>query len=261
MELSMRLPQASPLYKPEVGETIDLPMDDSIAPFVLTHGRWQAEELQFIRAHLPLRSAVLIDVGANIGLVTRQLMHQLPSIVAAVCFEPHPRNFRLLTRNLGHLPQCYLVHAAVGGTEGMLEFYEEASNAGNYSLNLDAMRGKEFRTSTVRCMSATAENLLGSLPPELRDGPIVWKSDTQGFDELIVTSLSDEFWSRVHCGVMEIWRIAKPTFDRSRLATILAMFPVLRFSEDMQKNLSANDVLEFATGDDYQHRDLFFARG
>jgi FkbM family methyltransferase len=258
--LQIRLPERSPLYSRDGGQVVELPLDDVIAPFVLDHGQWQTEELEFIAAHPPPTPSVLIDVGANVGLITRQLMHRLPQIRAAACFEPHPGNFRLLERNLAHLPHCYPVQAAVGERAGDLCFYEEPGNAGNYSLNPDAMRGREYRTSVVKCVPATEAQLLAPLPEELRHHPVVWKSDTQGFDELIVTSLPDTFWSRVAVGVMELWRIERPCFDRQRLARVLANFSVRRFGEDPDRNLAVNDILAFSDGRDYRHSDLFFAR-
>lgn len=256
----MRVPPDSPLFAPEGGEIIDLPMDEVIAPYVLDHGQWQSEELNFLAAHLPERRCVLIDVGANIGLITRQLLHRLPTIAAAVCYEPHPGNFQLLARNLSHLPQCRLVQAAVGTAEGELTFYEDKHNAGNYSLNLSAMRNTEYVTSVVHCIPATEAQLLAPLDEPLRHLPMIWKSDTQGFDELIMVTLPDEFWARVHGGVMEISRVSRPSFDRARLRSILAMYPVRRLGFELDRNVSVDEILAYAEGDDHQHRDLFFAR-
>jgi FkbM family methyltransferase len=260
MGLRMRLSPASPLYRAAGGETVEFPLDDVIAPFVLEHGQWQTEELAFVDAHLGGRASVLVDIGANTGLITRQLMHRVTQIVAAVCFEPHPGNFVYLERNLAHLPQCHPVQAAVGLEDGELVFYEESSNAGNYSLNLDAMRGKEYRTSKVRCIAASEAAVLQPLSAAQRSLPIVWKSDTQGYDEVIVTALPDSFWSRVHCGVMEIWRIERPAFDRRRLAEILGQFPIRRFGHDDARDVPIEEILTFGEGTDYAHRDLFFAR-
>lgn len=257
----MRVPQDSPLFKAGGGEFVELPLDDVIAPFVLTHGHWQMEELEFFAAHQPAGPSVLIDVGANIGLVTRQLIHRLPSLAAALCFEPHPANFRWLSRNLAHLPQCHLVQAAIGvGAAQELRFYEEVGNVGNYSLNLDAMRGKQYRTSVVQCVPATESQLLARLPEALRDRPLIWKSDTQGFDESIMTSLPDSFWNRVHAGVIEMWRIERPAFDRGRLAQILGSFAIRRFGAQRDRNVSVEEILEYSTGSDYRQDDLYFAR-
>lgn len=258
--LQLRVPPSSPLFAANGGETIELPMDDVITPFVLDRGQWQSEELEFFAAHLPAGRSVLLDIGANIGLVARQLMHRLPAIASAVCFEPHPANLRLLKRNLEHLAQCHIVQAAVGAVSGEIVFYEDVHNAGNYSLNLDAMRNTEYRTSVVRCIEATEEQLLAPLPDEYRRLPLLWKSDTQGFDELIMVTLPDTFWSRVHSGVMEISRIDRPAFDRARLGSILATYAIRRFGDEPARNLSVEEILAFSDGRDFKHRDLFFAR-
>jgi FkbM family methyltransferase len=258
--LQLRLAPESPLYRAGGGETVEFPLDEVLAPFVLDHGQWQTEELAFFEAHVAQQASVLVDVGANVGFITRQVMHRLPGVVAAVCFEPHPGNFTYLKRNLAHLPQCHPVQAALGRQNGELLFYEETNNAGNYSLNIDAMRGKDYRTSAVKCIAASEQAILAALSEAQRALPVIWKSDTQGYDEIIMTALPDSFWNRVQCGVMEITRIERPPFDQDRLGSILKGFEVLRFGDDVARNLAVDEVLEFAGGGDYRHRDLFFAR-
>ena len=259
--ITVRLASHSPLYRANGGELVDLVVDDVLAPHVLASHQWQSEEVDFLRMHGMRQPCVLVDVGANIGLVTRQLLHQTPQIAAAVCFEPHPQNFHYLRRNLKHLEQCYLQQTALGPFEGELVFFEDTHNIGNYSLNADAMQGKEHRTSVVRCTKATMENLVAPLPESVRHLPILWKSDTQGFDETIVTMLPDEFWSKVRAGVMEIWRIDRPAFDAHRLASILREFDVLHFGDSPALKVSAEDVVRYAEGRDGGSRDLHFARG
>ena len=202
--ITIRLPAESPLHGGEEAFSIDLPIDQVITPFVMENGHWQLEELEFFSSHLPSVACVLLDIGANIGLVSRQMLHRLPSIKSAICFEPNPNNHSFLCRNLRHLPQCLIIQAALGHVDGTVQFFEDNSNIGNYSLNQDAMRGKSFCVTHVPCLKATTRNLLGSLPKELSKSPILWKSDTQGFDEVITTTLPDAFWSQVHAGVMEL---------------------------------------------------------
>lgn len=257
--VTLRVPQGSPLFRRDDGETLELPLDRIIAPWVLDHGYWQMEELSFVAAHAPKQPLVLFDIGANIGLMTRQFMHALPCIVGAVCYEPHPLHFKLLSRNLAHLQHCCLVQAAAGAAAGQLAFYEDLHNAGNYSLNLDAMRGREYRTSIVDCVRAHDGEFLSRLTVETAKLPIIWKSDTQGFDEIIATSLSDDFWRRVPVAVMEISRISRPEFDTARLSNILEQFPIRRFGSRPEQ-LSVEDVLQFAGGGDALHEDLLLAK-
>ena len=258
--ITLRLPPHSPLYGGEHASSIDLPIDEVITPFVIENRNWQTDEVQFLSSHLPSAPCILFDIGANIGLFSRQMLHRMPSIKAAVCFEPSPINIVFLRRNLNHLPQCVIVQAALGEINGTLQFFQDASNIGNYSLNQDAMRGKSFSTTSVPCLKATTENLLRGVPQELSELPILWKSDTQGFDELIITTLPDSFWSHVHAGVMELWRISKPPVDYNRLASILDLFPIRRYSDTPDKNVSAIDIIEYCQGNDYFHKDLLFSR-
>lgn len=258
--VELRVPEDSPLYSSAGGATVELPIDEVIAPDVLDRGRWQTDVLELFKAHAPAQPCVLLDIGANVGLMTRQLVHALPQIVAAACFEPHPASFKYLQRNLSHLPQCHPVQAAVGMAGGDLVFYQDLRNAGNYSLNPDAMRGQRYTTTRVRGVAADEAELLAPFEPSQRTLPIVWKSDTQGFDERIVTSLSDAFWAQVHCGVMEVSRIDRPQFDRNRLGAILERFAVRCFADDPQRIVPVEEVLEFSQGMDNRHRDVFFAR-
>jgi FkbM family methyltransferase len=256
----VRLPPTSPLYRSPGGEAVTLPVDQHILPIVIRQKRWQTEEVAFFVGHAPPEPTVLIDVGANCGLVTRQLLHASGSIAAAVCFEPHPTNFAALQSNLAHLDRCHLHQLALGSSDGEMRFYEDVTNAGNYSMNVAAMADYGYRTTSVRCVRATEDAVLGALPASLRGLPLLWKSDTQGFDELIMATLPDSFWGRVQVGIMELWRIERPAFDRARLSAILAQFPVRRFGNEPARNVSVEEVLEYSAGRDQRFRDLHFAR-
>jgi len=256
----LQLPDSSPLFRADRAKSIELPVDDVISKEVIESACWQLDELRFFESRMPEGDCVLLDVGANVGLMTRQLLHRAPRIAAAVCFEPHPLNFDILARNVAHLPQCRPVNAALGPNEGTLTFYEELGNAGNYSLNPDAMRGKTFRTSRVECRRASSDVLLGAVPQSLAHAPVLWKSDTQGLDESIATSLDDAFWDRVHVAVMELWCIDKPALDRDRFAAIVERFDVRRFGHQPDVQLTIDEILAFAGQRDYRHADLYLAR-
>jgi len=258
--LRWTLPADSPLLRAGVADAIELPVDRVITPFVITHGHWQAEEIDFIARHAPQGPAVLFDVGANVGLVTRALCHALPQIEAAVCFEPHPLNSLLLQRNLAHLPHCHVVAAGLGPVAGLLPFYVEDGNAGNYSLAADAMRSRSHRQISVPVLQASEENLYAPLAAALRESPVIWKSDTQGFDEVIATALPAAFWQRVQVGVLEISRIVRPEFSRQALAQLLQHFELRRFADRPDHNLTVEEIMAFAEGSDDTHADLFLAR-
>jgi FkbM family methyltransferase len=261
--ITVALRKDSLLYRAGGGEQVELAMDRTIAPSVMQQGDWQADEVRFLAQHAPKSECVLIDVGANVGLMTRSLCHSLPQLRAAVAFEPDPGNYRLLLRNLAHLPVCHPERAALGAEEGELPFYLDEDNCGNYSLLADAMRTRGHSQIVVTCHRASEDALyapLGEQAAAVRALPVVWKSDTQGFDEIIATTLPLGFWQRVQCGVMEIARLNRPNLDRVRLAAVLETFDVRVWSHAPTQQLSVQAIIEHSQGTDDQHADLLFAR-
>jgi FkbM family methyltransferase len=258
--LRWQLPADSPLFASPGGEAIELRVDSVIAPFVLRHGNWQKPEVDFLSRHAPAGASLLFDIGANVGLVARQLLQRLPAIQAAVCFEPHPLNHLLLTRNVAHLSHCHPVRAALGDQKAELTFYEDLDNAGNYSLHEASMKGSRFLTSVVQCLIATEDNLYSSIDPALRNLPVIYKSDTQGFDELIATTLPLSFWDKVNVGVMELSTSCR-AFNTERLLKIVERFPIRRFGHETSRNLSAAEVLAFYSSGSARQADFYFGAG
>lgn len=87
-------------------------LDGSITPFVLAHGRWQTEELEFIRT----RSNVVHSADRH--WVKHRTCHEaIDASVVEHCgsrvLQIAPRNCRLLTYRR-HLPQCHLIHSVIG---------------------------------------------------------------------------------------------------------------------------------------------------
>lgn len=134
-----------------------------------------------------------------------------------------------------------------------MDFHRDLNNIGNYSLNDDAMRARLFDTIQVECVD-TAEWMRNAFRPRAEDR-IIWKSDTQGYDELIVCRTPSDVFDRIEIAIMELWRIAKPAFDLDVFAARLDAFPNKRLGPETP--CATEEVLEFLKGDDWQHEDLF----
>ena len=208
----------------------------------------------------------LVDVGANVGLFTRQCLNQIGNIRQVHCYEPNPLNFKLLTRNLGGVGRVALNNYGLSDTEGVFEFYLDPDNAGNYSLNRNAMP-EGYRTTEVSIRRADAERDkwgagIGSTEDGIaQDSPgILYKSDTQGFDETIACALDLDFWRRVRVGIFELWRLPGKNYDRDRFAQILDSFPYRIFEKHPDRNLSASEVIRYLDGVDMEFDDLYVWR-
>jgi len=237
--------------------TIHLPSDSIVGASAFIDKSWDPLKPKLFAkvAESCADGIVLVDIGANVGLFSRQCLSLIPNIAAAFCYEPHPGNFELLTRNIGGVPNVNLFRKGLSNTSGNLVFYEDPNNVGNYSLNPAAMPAN-YRQSTVEILDSPTQEILWLS----YNKPVFYKSDTQGHDELIATSLSDQFWIRVKVAVFELWRIPGKTYDRNRFISILDSFPQKVFQSKPTLNVGSNSVVEYLNGTDGAFDDLIVLR-
>jgi FkbM family methyltransferase len=227
--------------------------DEGVGIITFVNKVWDRKKLEFFTDQAKkYEKIVLVDVGANVGLFTRQLATSNKNLIKAYCYEPHPRNFEMLQKNLSPWNNAQLINSALSNEIGTLEFYVDPENAGNYSLNKSAMVNEEHSVISVSVNRAADEekNWLSL------NEPILYKSDTQGFDEIIATDLSLNFWSTVRCASLELWRVAKPDFDETKFVDILDLFPFKAFEKNPQAMVSSDAILDYCKGLDGECDDV-----
>jgi FkbM family methyltransferase len=235
-----------------VGETLILPKDKVISPAVLSAAEWEYSLIERVSSRLNRsRSYTLLDIGANIGLFSRQLLKRSPIFKRVICVEPHPENFAMLRYNLGHLlDKVEPFNIAFGSADGEALLYCDTENFGNYSLASDAMRNRSYWQVPI-FVRETGDWMMRHIK---EPGALVWKSDVQGYDEIIVAATPLEVWSTVEIAVMEIWRIRKPAFDLEAFRARLDYFPYRQLGDTM--NVTTEEVIDYAVGDDWTHSNL-----
>jgi len=245
---------------PRVAPTVKLVTDYLMCPIVLGRHRWQIEELNFAkRVCLGAEPITLVDVGANMGLFSRQLLVAVPAITKVVAYEPEPANFACMVHNLKPFgDRVTMIEAAVSNRAGQMEFYLDPTNNGNFSLAVDAMP-PNFSKITVEVRDIATESAAWG------DARIFYKSDTEGLDEQVAAAIAPEVWQRVFAGIMEIWPIKKPAVDSAAFAAVLDRFPNKAFLANADTKLSETpvttaDVLKYMASGNRLHRDLGFWR-
>lgn len=141
------------------GDTILMPFDKVMFPMTVGASGWSLETLAFLDKRLdPNKSYVSLDIGANVGLYTRQIALRFPNIKRFFCVEAEPENFRILQYNVGSLldGRGALWNVALSDTSGVAHFFQDADNFGNYSLNNDAMRDRPFSAITVQAVETSS---------------------------------------------------------------------------------------------------------
>lgn len=236
---------------------VHLPNDSVIGHFALLNQHWDIGKPKFVQhvAATVGNHIVLVDVGANVGLFSRQSFSLSPGIAALHAYEPHPGNFDLLCRNLEGMERARLNNFGLGNATSTLNFYLDPDNAGNYSLNVNAMPTRFERTSVAIVRAADEEDKWLA-----HEQPIFYKSDTQGFDETIATSLSSDFWNNVCGGVLELWRIPGKEYDVDKFARIIDRFDNKVFESKPKSNVSSLEIMEYLRSSDHQFDDLLFWR-
>lgn len=237
--------------------TFRLPLDYVIAPFVIVAHCWDAETIKLSGDIVRGRpgGATLVDIGANSGLFTRQMLGACPEFRHAFAYEPHPENFKCLQHNVASFDCVRARNYALGPNADTLDFHIDPDNCGNYSLNPSAMpKGQDCTKISVPVKSAASET-----QDWLATGlPIFYKSDTQGHDELIATSVDGAFWDKVFAGIFELWRIEKASWAIDRMSLLLDQFPHKRFLRDPGTPVSTTDILGYLAGNDGASNDVLF---
>lgn len=243
---------------PGVGapEPLRLNCDNSITPYVIQAHSWQPEEFGFVQRTMAGSSPfTLIDIGANVGLFSRQCLAHLPNCGQTFAYEPDPTNFAALEFNLSRFGNVIKRPVGLAAVPGKMPFFIDPDNSGNYSLNSAAMAGAHS-VREVECVDIRAESARWTESGR----PVFFKSDTQGYDETLVTALDESFWTNVSGGIIEVWRIAKPAYDREKLGRVLNVFPHKCFLNQPGHLLDTESILAFLEGVDGASHDLGFWR-
>jgi FkbM family methyltransferase len=240
------------------GETLLIPEDRVMMPFIAANGFWELEGIEFAADKMDLSDKyVLLDIGANVGFFSRQFLHRFPCVESCICIEPDPGNFSALSFNMAKFERSTVrsYNVALGVLDSAAEFYRDRQNIGNYSLNIDAMRNQPFEQTTVT-VAATERWMREMLPGSMA---IIWKSDTQGFDETIISLAPWEVWNRVRYAIIELSRINKPMFDIAEFRRKIDSFPNKSIGLS-RRPASIDEIVDYLSGNDGSHEDLYLWR-
>lgn len=113
-----------------------MPDDPMWFRFELLTSRHEPDTLRIIRQRAK-QGMVVLDIGAHVGYYSRHFSHLIGHTGKCFAFEPHPRTFSLLSRNMQHFENIEPVQAAVADTAGTAELYDYLVMSASGSLNFD----------------------------------------------------------------------------------------------------------------------------
>ena len=176
-------------------------IDQIITPNILKKGKWDYFIIKFICKYIKNKTNQFsfIDLGSNIGLITRQLYLKKPDIKNFHCIEPEKENYNILLNNLDSIKNVYTYNYALTNQEsGIKKIYLNKNNFGDFSLL------KNFNKTTTYINTLNASSFFNKIISKHKINKIIYKSDTQGFDEMIVLSLSKKILDKIDMMILEI---------------------------------------------------------
>jgi FkbM family methyltransferase len=197
---------------------LNIPRDEVIFKDVQHFGRWEADEVSFLTKALNKslgrveRKKIFLDIGANTGLISRQVLLKSKIETHAILVEPIPAHIEAINFNLRDLANHLHIdvhEVALGSRNATATIFTEGRNQGNSSLVRSVVPESDFQSTEIQVIDIdefTRANLAGS-------EKIILKSDTQGFDASILARLSPDIWERVEAAVVEIWAIPEISAD------------------------------------------------
>ena len=128
---------------------------------------------------------VVVDVGANVGFLTRQFGKLVGDTGKVLSFEADPSTFEYLKYNSRKLPCVQLFQLAVSDVNGSAQFYLHSRSGASNSL-VNTPQSKEM--ITVKCM--TLDDFLDTLPPMKID---FIKIDVEGAELKVLNGMKRTF--------------------------------------------------------------------
>lgn len=246
----------------EKGSSFLLPKDDVMYKFVLAYGYWEKEESHFFATQISKcgidGNVVFVDIGANCGLITRQILNQIPSQIRVVAVEPLALHVSALKSNLEGFQRTHdieIIDCALDFTPENSEVFVELKNRGNTSLIRVDSDNQNFRKETVKTLSPSDF----SNKFEKRNLKIFIKCDIQGLDAKVLKSTF--FWEDVQAAIVEVWSIEG--IAESDVETTIRNFGHLStwyWDNNPKKSADPKSVRDFWLSGTSQMRNLYMIR-
>ena len=241
------------------GDFVCLLRDQVIYRSVVMEGQWEIQTSKFLADQLMSHpGSTLVDLGANQGLITKQVLNKLHFEVSAILVEPLPAHIlasRINLSNFQHSHSITFVEGALDIQSGNRIIYSDNVNFGNttFSEYLIPMGRSIGSTITTLSIKEFEENYLAD------KSQIVIKSDMQGFDLTFLITVSIEIWQKVVAASIEVWAVVEVNQAiKEEIRIRLSQFSSLVWVVENQNTpTTVDEVLEYWGRNDGTWRDLY----
>jgi len=214
-------------------EKIYLIPDEIMTPFVLKNNHWDYEIIKFIKKYKIKKNNVFLDIGSNIGLVSKQLIEANIKINKFLCFEPNKNSFECLKLNLSLNKKVNLYNFGLGLKNQNLKLYKNKMNSGDSSF---IKKKVNFEICIIKNINSFFKK-----NNKILDGKkLIYKSDTQGMDEEIFVGLKEKYFDNINIAIIEISNHKFINKNKKKFYSRLQSFKIM--NDKNLKNLKINQI-------------------
>lgn len=160
---------------------------------------YEAEELRLMRRFLR-PGQTIVDVGANVGYLTRFFARATGAQGKVCAFEPNPLIFSLLKSNMARFPQVELYNFGLSMTEQELPLYLAGSDHSVASFSREYPLGHVFyqesgQLNSIKAKVVAGDEFMRKLGPSRTDEIDILKVDVEGWELNVLAGLEQTIMS------------------------------------------------------------------
>ena len=197
--LNLTLNNNTPLGKKN--EKLILPLDEIITPRIFKNDQWDYFIIKFIKKNIKYKNNYFFDIGANVGLISRQLQKLDLKIKNYFCFEPEKNNFNILSKNLIN-KKTYLYNFGLASKNKKTKIFDNKLNKSDKSIYFD--KNVVTKNNLSKIILKDSNIVFKKIIDDKKVNHIIYKSDTQGMDEEIFLNLDYEILDKIYLLILEI---------------------------------------------------------
>lgn len=207
--------------------------DQIITPKILNTGGWEYFIIKFILKYSKNKNYKyhFFDIGSNIGLISKQLLMKNNSIKKFHCIEPEKNNFEILKNNLIHFKNVLFYNFALTNNNlKKKKIFLNKSNFGDFSL----FKNLESHYSFVETVNINL--FFKKIISRYKIENIIYKSDTQGFDEALIFSLDKKILNKIDILILEISNFKYLIKNKNKFINIIKDYNIIEDEKGQKIN-------------------------
>lgn len=200
-----------------------------------------------------------IDIGANIGIMSKCLLNNKVNISNTYCVEPNKDNFFCLKNNLKKYKRVKLFNFALSDKRENKKLYLDQNNKGNLSFYYEMIKKDKLsfmntpnNYENIKCESI--KNFFRSI----RINKNIIKIDTQGYDEMIFQEIPKNVIKKNQILIIEITPLNSKKINFKKFEKNLENYK--KFTDFDGNKYNIKEVIELSKKSYGKNIDLIFLK-